>query len=112
MSPFSDNDDQDLVEFLHRHRSPSPPPDAGLEKEIMTAIEGNHDRSISRRWNRWIAAPALAASLITAVLSYRALVPPQPSPGEVATLEAFIETNWNSTLSNNSDTELISINDE
>ncbi len=111
MSLFSD-DDQDLVEFLRQHRSPPPPPAVGLEREIMIAIAGSRDRSTPRRWNRWIAAPALAASLITAVLSYRALVPPQPSAGDVATLESFIETNWHSTISNSSDTDLSSINDE
>ncbi len=111
MSPFSD-DDQDLVEFLRQHRSPSPPPAVGLENAIVRAISTPRDRAASRRWNSWIAAPAIAASFITAILSYRALVPPQPSAGEVATLEAFIETNWNNTLSNNSDPELISLNDE
>jgi hypothetical protein len=111
MSPFSD-DDQDLVEFLHQHRSPSPPPAVGLENAIIRAIAKPSDRAAFRPWNSWIAAPAIAASLITVVLSYRALVPPQPSAGDVATLEAFIETNWNNTVSNNSDTELISINDE
>ncbi|MCY7276764.1 MAG: hypothetical protein LH702_24275 [Phormidesmis sp. CAN_BIN44] len=111
MSPFSD-DDQDLVEFLRQHRSPSPPPAVGLENAIIRAIAKPSDRAASRRWNSWIAAPAIAASLITVVLSYRALVPPQPSAGDVATLEAFIETNWHDTVSNNSDTELISINDE
>lgn len=111
MSPFSD-DDQDLVEFLREHRSPSPPPAVGLENAVMRAIATPKVQSSPRRWNRWIAAPAIAASLITVVLSYRALVPPQPSAGDVATLEAFIETNWNNTVSNRSDTELISINDE
>ncbi len=111
MSPFSE-DDQDLVEFLRQHRSPSPLPAVGLEDEIMTSIATPLDRSTPRRWTGWMAAPALAASLMTAVLGYRALVPPQLSPSEVATLEAFIETNWHNTISNPSDTELISINDE
>ncbi len=103
------DDDQDLVDFLRQHRSPPPPPAVGLEREIISKIAAPGDR---RRWNGWLAAPALAASLITAVLSYRAWVPPQPSATEVATLEAFIESNWHNTVYDNSDTELISTNDE
>ena len=103
------DDDQDLVDFLRQHRSPTPPPAAGLDRKIMSKIAAPVDR---RRWNVWLAAPALAASLITAVLSYRAWVPPQPSATEVATLEAFMESNWHNTVYDNSDTELISTNDE
>ena len=103
------DDDQDLVEFLRQHRSPPPPPASGLDQRIMSQIVAPVDH---HRWNFWLVAPALAASLIAAVISYRAWVPPQPSAVEVATLEAFIESNWHNTIYDNSETELISTNDE
>lgn len=103
------DDDQDLVDFLRQHRSPTPLPAAGLDRKIMSQISAPGDR---HRWNFWLVAPALAASAITAVLSYRAWMPPQPSPIEAATLEAFIESNWHNTVYDNSEIELISTNDE
>ncbi len=103
------DDDRDLVDFLRQHRSPVPPPAIGLDREIMRQISAPIDRD---RWKNWLAAPALAASLVTAVLSYRAWVPPQPSAAETATLEAFIESNWHSTTYDNSDLEWVSTNDE
>ena len=103
------DDDQDLVDFLRQHRSPTPPPAANLDRKIMSQIVAPVDRP---RWNFWLVAPTLAASLITAVLGYRAWVPPQPNAAEVAMLEAFVESNWHDTIYDNSEIELISTNDE
>ena len=103
------DDDQNLVNFLRSHRSPVPPPAVGLDHKIMRQISAPVDRP---RWKSWLVAPALAASLVTAVFSYRAWVPPQPSAAETATLEAFIESNWHSTTYDTSDLEWVSTTDE
>ena len=103
------DDDQDLVDFLRQHRSPTPLPAADLDRKIMSQIVAPVDRP---RWNFWLVAPVLAASLITAVLGYRVWVPLQPSAAEVAMLEAFVESNWHDTIYDNSEIELISTNDE
>jgi len=93
------NDDHDLVSFLCQHRSPVPPPAPDLEQQMLQQVQALAVKPQSHRLQMWLVPPVMAASLIAAVVSYRALVPPKPSAAELAALETFIESNWQSTNS-------------
>lgn len=110
MSQFS-NDDHKLVDFLKQHRPSVPDADPALEDRLFDAIAATAqptslaDRraSRSRRSVAWLVPSAIAAGLVATVIGYRTLVPAQPSATELASLEAFVESNWQGTLSNTSD---------
>ncbi len=114
MSQFPD-DDHELVNFLRQHRSPVPPPSPAAEDRLIAAINAlpQSDTVVefrrSRRERRstiWLIPPAIAAGLVATLIGYRALVPAKPSNADLASLEAFVESNWQSTVNNtNSDDE-------
>lgn len=95
-------DDEQLVKFLRQHTGTVPSVAPDLEEQIITAISSAPQRS-SWKQLRWILPPAMAAGLLLAWTGYRVPMPISPSPTEVASLEAFLESNWDSVL--NSDTE-------
>jgi hypothetical protein len=100
-------DDRDLVNFLRQHRPIPPPASADLENQIMRKIA---PRRRPIRW--WVGSGALAAGLATAILSYRVLQPVPPSTTELASVEAFMESSWSSSISGNSDTTITPSNQE
>ena len=110
MSQFS-NDDHELVDFLKQHRPSIPTADPALEDRLFDAIAATaqpttlDERRVSRskRSIAWLVPSAIAAGLVATVVGYRTLVPAQPSATELASLEAFVESNWQGTLSNTSD---------
>lgn len=85
-------DDHQWKEFLRQHRPVPPPAAPELEDRLMQAIEKS---PINRRL--WAVPPALAAGLLMAWSGYRTLIPLPPSSNP-ASLEAFLETNWNSVV--------------
>lgn len=111
MSQFPEDDR--LVEFLRQHRPVPPLPSAALEDAIMTAISADLAiaaplaQSRQRRRYLWLVPSVIAASLITALFSYRAWLPPQLNATEVAVLEDFMASNWYNTVSENSDNEIL-----
>lgn len=110
MSQFS-NDDHKLVDFLKQHRPSVPAADPALEDRLFDAIAAtaqpttlaDHRASRSRRSVAWLVPSAIAAGLVATVVGYRTLVPAKPSATELASLEAFVESNWQGTFSNTSD---------
>jgi hypothetical protein len=114
MTRFSD-DDEKLVEFL-RHYQPQPPP-AGLELEeqILAGIGIASPSQSSKvvklpqrnRYRGWVASGAIAASLVAGILGYQHLKPASPNDQELAGIESFLEANWDSTVPDNSDNELL-----
>jgi hypothetical protein len=101
MNKFPEDDEQ-LVKFLRQHTGTVPPAAQDLEEQIITTISSAPQRS-SRQQLKWIFPTAIAAGLLLAWTSYRVLMPTSPSPAEVASLEAFLESNWDGVL--NSDAE-------
>lgn len=111
MSQFP-NDDHELVDFLKQHRPPTPPADSALETQLFAAIEAlpqqdelarfRRSQTRSRRSLAWLVPPTLAAGLLASVVGYRTLVPTKPSAAELANLQAFMESNWQGTVSSNS----------
>lgn len=101
-----EDDDRDLVSFMRQRRSQPPAAAPDLEDRIMAAI-AQSENSNQRRSTRWYRSPwlptAIAASLVAGVVSYRTLNPAKPSPADLATLESFIETSWDGSLSDDSD---------
>jgi hypothetical protein len=104
-------DDHKLVDFLKQHRPSIPAADPALEDRLFDAIAAtaqptslvDQRSSRSRRSVVWLVPSAIAAGLVATVVGYRTLVPAQPSATELASLEAFVESNWQGTLSNTSD---------
>lgn len=85
-------DDKQWQEFLHEHCPKPPPAAADLEEQIMNVIEKSEEPAIRRQL--WALPPALAAGLLMAWSGYRTLIP-FPQPSNSASLEAFLESNWN-----------------
>ncbi|MBE9127135.1 MULTISPECIES: hypothetical protein [unclassified Coleofasciculus] len=87
-------DDKEWQEFLRQH-CPTPPPAADdLEDRLLNAIEEQEQPMRSR--GLWAIPPAIVAGLLMAWSGYRTLIPlPEPSHSS-ASLEAFLENNWNS----------------
>lgn len=106
MSQFPD--DPDLVKFLHQHRPVPPPASEGLEDTLMSTLP---EMAPAQKRHLWVIPSAIAATLIASFLSYRAFLPAQPSPTELASLEAFMETNWYNTV-NDSDPQFLPTSDE
>ncbi|MBW4580081.1 MAG: hypothetical protein KME42_10975 [Tildeniella nuda ZEHNDER 1965/U140] len=108
MSQFP-NDDHELVDFLKQHRPQIPPADSALETQLLAAIEALPPQDELARFRRshprtkrsiaWLVPPTLAAGLLASVVGYRSLMPAKPSAAELANLQAFIESNWQGTLS-------------
>jgi hypothetical protein len=85
--------DKRWQEFLREYRSTPPPAPADLEEQLMNAIEKTPQQpAIS--WRLLAVPPAIAAGLLMALSSYRILISP-PEPSNNASLEAFLENNWN-----------------
>lgn len=117
MNP-SPEDDKPLTEFLKQHRPVVPPAEVDLEDRILATIAANispeefvrRDRhlssSTSQRRKAWVIPTALAAGVVATVIGYRTFSPaPQPTPTEVAELEAFIESSWSTTVTSDPVTE-------
>jgi hypothetical protein len=103
-------EDQQWQEFLRKYR-PTPPPAADdLEEQLMSAISADSfnvatrsekaDAALARSQSpvRGIKssafASAIAAGLLMAWSGYRFLIPVSESSNS-ASLEAFLENNWN-----------------
>lgn len=107
MTQFRD-DDPELKHFLRQHRPAIPPPAADLEDQILAVVAQTKQPQRSRllHLHRW-ASGALAAGLVaglTGLISYRALMPPQPSSTDLAAIESYLEASWNNTVNDTADT--------
>ncbi len=110
------NDDKDLVNFLRQHRPEVPPASADLEQQILQNVETLHPISlpapkVRRRSPFWLVPSVMAASLVAAVVSYRTLIPAQPSAAELVKLEKFMESNWQGTVSEYPEGDIFSMTD-
>ncbi|QLE43289.1 hypothetical protein FD723_24455 [Nostoc sp. C052] len=94
------NDDPDLVNFLCQHRPDVPPASPDLEQQILQQVKAYTQPPLRHYSRPRLVLPTLAAGLVAAIAGYRAFIPVQPSPAEFATLEGFIESNWQGTVSN------------
>ena len=85
-------EDRQWQEFLRQNRPTPPPASPDLEDQLMKAIEKSPQPAVSRRM--WAVPPAIAAGLLMAWSGYRLLIP-LPAPSNAASVEAFLEDNWN-----------------
>lgn len=94
------NDDQDLINFLRQNHPEVPPASPDLEQQILRQVQ-TLPHQTSRRYPRrgLIPAAAIAAGIVTTILSYLTFVPASPSQAELASLEAFIDSNGRPTVS-------------
>lgn len=102
-------DDREWQEFLCKHRPTPPPASADFEEQLMQAVEKSPQPAINQ-W-LWTSPPMLAkhavkltaAGLLMVWSGYRLLIP-LPQPSNAASLEAFLENNWNEVLGETSTT--------
>ncbi len=92
-------DDKDLVDFLRQHRPQVPPAAANLEQKILQQLQTLSVQPRRQRSPFWLIPPMMVAGFLATVVMQRTLVPAQPSAAELASLESFIENNWQGTLS-------------
>lgn len=92
-------DDKQWQEFLRKHCPTPPPPAVDLEEQLMSAIKTT-EPVINRQ--PWALPSAIAASLLMAWSGYRILIPLPRSYN--ASLEAFLENNWNEVVRETSET--------
>ena len=88
-------DDRQWQEFLHKYRPTPPPPAADLEEQLMKSINKSQPPVLNQRL--WALPPALAAGLLMAWSGYRLLIP-LPDFSNSASLEAFLQDNWNNVV--------------
>ena len=99
------DDDRLLVDFLRHYRPPTPPASEDLEDRILTQITTANTQSNSvplrrrQRLRYWAIPAAIAAGIIATLISYGALTPKPTSNADQTSLEAFIETSWDGTVS-------------
>lgn len=98
-------DDKDLVNFLRQNHPQVPSASLDLEQQILQNIAKLHPISRPTQIPRhrqvvWLVPSMIAASLVAAIVGYRALMPTQEttSPAELAKLERFMENNWHGTV--------------
>ncbi|MBW4471153.1 MAG: hypothetical protein KME45_12220 [Stenomitos rutilans HA7619-LM2] len=114
MSQFP-NDDHELVAFLKQHRPQAPPPDPALESRLFDTIDAlptqqnvvvfQRSQPRVRRSLVWLVPPTLAAGLVATLVGYHTLVPAKPSATDLASLQAFMESNWQGTVNSSSTDE-------
>lgn len=92
MNQLPPDDDKQWQEFLHQNCPTPPPASPDLEEQLINAIEMSQQPANSRRL--WALPPAIAAGLLMVWSSYRTLMP-IPELSNSATVEAFLEDNWN-----------------
>jgi len=85
-------DDKRWQEFLRQHRPTPPPAAADLEEQLMNQIATSPQPTLTRQL--WSVPSALAAGLLMVWSGYRTLIP-SPELSNSASLEAFLENNWN-----------------
>lgn len=99
MSEFP-KDDKNLTGFLRKYRPDIPPAKSDFEQQLMTEIAKISHNSPKHKLfalphrSLWLLPPTIAAGLLIAWNGHRALLSPQPSQAELASLEVFIENNW------------------
>ncbi|MEB3336475.1 MAG: hypothetical protein VKJ46_03365 [Leptolyngbyaceae bacterium] len=114
------DEDRQLRLFLQNHRPSVPSPALTLEDTIMQSIQSPLSQpkagevrimessptpksSRTAHWfaNRqrlWMAPSAIAASFLVAWAGYRAMTPVIPSDAQLASLESFLESSWDNSL--------------
>lgn len=107
MSQPPDDSDR-LVHFLQQHRPIPPSPAPDLEQRIITAAVASPQTRTLTYQRFWLIPSVMAASLLIAWGSISLLMHPIPNAAELASLEKFIENNWDDVgdSSEASDTEL------
>ncbi|MBO3457958.1 hypothetical protein G7B40_036500 [Aetokthonos hydrillicola Thurmond2011] len=111
-------DDNDLVNFLRQNRPEVPSASLDLEQQILDNIAMLHPISPpiqirNRRPVLWLIPSMIAASLVAAIVGYRALMSTQEttSPAELAKLERFMENNWHGTVGQSPEGDVFSVSE-
>jgi hypothetical protein len=105
MTQFS-KDDQNLVDFLRQHQPKAPPASPDLEQQILQNVSQLRvlPQPTKYRFPKLVFFPSvIAAGLLTIIVGYPAFTPQKPTEAELTKLESFIESNWQSTVSDNSE---------
>ena len=96
---LSSQDDEVLIQFLRRHRSELPIASRSLENRIVQSLP---QRGLATRSRLTVMfAAGIAASFIGVMFA----TPVRSPAPDAATLEAFMESNWSTTLDGGSTSE-------
>ncbi len=98
------NDDECLVNFLRQHRPDVPPAAPDLEQLIIQSVAASPPKSTRYR-QMWVVPPAIAAGLLIAWTGYRILMPVSFSAAQLASLNAFLESNWDGAVGGSADAQ-------
>lgn len=96
------NNEDRLVDFLRANRPIPPPMSPNSEAQMMKAIAdasaivdpSSVTAKISPYRRLWLIPSVIAAGVAIAWGSDRLLTSPKPNPLELASLETFLENNW------------------
>lgn len=99
MSPFPE-DDEDLTQFLHRHRSTPPPAALGLEDRIIQSLPR---RSQTARSLIFLGT-GIAACFFATVISQPGQTPYPTADAQA--VESFMESNWSSVIEGGSSSDM------
>ncbi len=110
MTKFSERD-RNLVNFLCQHRPQVPPAAPDLEQQILQKVKAYPLPTTSKRGRLWLLPSVAAAGLALAVVGYRVFIPARPTAAELASIEKFMESNWQSTVSENFEEEVCFLTD-
>lgn len=95
MTHLPPDDERRWQEFLRNHRPTPPPESANVEEQLMNAVAKSTQEGVNQPL--WVWPPALVAGLLMLLSSYR-LLTPLPEPSHSASLEAFMQDNWNQVM--------------
>ena len=116
LSPEEYKEDRALVDFMRENRPEVPVAPEALEARIMAAIAQEEESPEENRQQEnylstkkvgkvlpfrrrlWMLPSAVAAGLAIATGADILLAPPEPTPAELARLEAYMESTWDSVL--------------
>lgn len=99
-------EDRALADFLRQNRPEAPVAPEALEEKVMAAVAqeenalftAKESKVVPFRRRLWMLPSAIAAGLAIAWGADLLLAPPEPTRAELARLETYMESTWDSVL--------------
>jgi hypothetical protein len=95
-------EDQNIVNFLQQYRPEIPPASPNLEQQILQQVKVLPIRPLHRLSHLWLIPSAIIAGFLTLFIGYPALILNYHRVAETSNLETFMESNWQTVVSENS----------
>jgi hypothetical protein len=95
-------EDQNIVNFLQQYRPEIPPTSPNLEQQILQQVTTLPIRPSHRLSYLWLVPSAIVAGFLTLFIGYPILILNYPRVAETSNLETFMESNWQTVVSESS----------